>query len=146
MKIVLVSVVVGFVVFCGWLVYETGIFEAGQPENRPCILLQQTTTAEGGGNKNADAVRNQTLEAAEFTSFGADHAPAKSVILGSTDPKSNFMFKLELSSKGAAIRSAVFSRFKDRDYKDPQPLVILSPVKLADGTEILSMANKGFQN
>jgi len=146
MKIVLVSVVVGFVVFCGWLVYETGIFEAGQPENRPCILLQQTTTAEGGGNKNADAVRNQTLEAAEFTSFGADHAPAKSVILGSTDPKSNFMFKLELSSKGAAIRSAVFSRFDDRDYKDPQPLVILSPVKLADGTEILSMANKGFQN
>jgi len=146
MKIVLVSILVGFVVFCGWLVYETGIFEAGQPESRPCILLQQTTSAGGGGNKNADTVRNQTLEAADLTGFGADHAPARSVTLGSSDPKSNFMLLVELSSKGAAIRSAVFSRFDDRDYKDPQPLVILSPVKLADGTEILSMANKGFQN
>jgi YidC/Oxa1 family membrane protein insertase len=144
MKIVLVSIVVGFVVFCGWLVYETGIFEASQPESRPCILLQQTTTAGGGGNKNADTVRNQTLEAAEFTGFGADHAPARSVTLGSSDPKSDFMLLLELSSQGAAIRSAVFSRFDDRDPNEPQPLEILSPVQLYDGSEVLSMANKEF--
>jgi len=47
---------------------------------------------------------------------------------------------LELSSKGAAIEKATFSEFDDRDYKNPQPLVILSPVS----GSALSMANKEF--
>ena len=140
MKIVLVSIVVGFVVFCGWLVYETGIFEAGQPESRPCILLQQTTATGGGGSTNADTVRNQTLEAADVVRLWASDAQAKTVSLGSIDPKSGFKFQFELSSKGAAIKKATLSEFDDRDYKNPQPLVILSPVD----SEILSMANKEF--
>jgi YidC/Oxa1 family membrane protein insertase len=47
---------------------------------------------------------------------------------------------LELSSKGAAIAKATLSEFDDRDYKNPQPLVILLPV----GGQVLSMANKEF--
>jgi len=149
MKIVLVSIVVGFVVFCGWLVGESGLDSHLRGNDKgiakqPCILLQQATAAGGEGNKNADTVRNQTLEAAEFTGFGADHAPARNVTLGSSNPNSDFMLLAELSSKGAAIRSAVFSRFKDRDPNEPQPLEILSPVQLYDGSEVLSMANKEF--
>ena len=125
MKIVLVLVVVGFVVFCGWLVLESGLFETGRPERGPCILLQQTTATEGEESANTATASKETLEAADLTGFGADNARATSVTLGSTDPKSNFMLRLELSSQGAAIRKAVFSRFDDRDYKDPQPLVIL---------------------
>jgi len=138
MKIVLVSIVVGFVVFCGWLVYEAGIFEAGQPESRSCILLQQTTATGGRGSTNADTVRNQTLEAADAVRLWASDAQAKTVSLGSVDPKSGFKAQFELSSKGAAIKKATLSEFDDRDYKAPQPLVILSPVD----SEILSMANK----
>ena len=74
--------------------------------------------------------------------FSADSAPAKSVVLGSVDPNSGFKFQLELSSKGAAVRKATLSEFDDRDYKDPQPLMILSPVPRADGSEILAMANR----
>jgi YidC/Oxa1 family membrane protein insertase len=84
------------------------------------------------------------LKAAEIIQLGATNAPAKSVSLGSTDPKSGFKFELELTSKGAAINKAAFSEFDDRDYKNPRPLVILSPVKLPDGSEVLSMANKEF--
>ena len=54
------------------------------------------------------------------------------------------MFELELSSQGAAIRKAVFSRFDDRDPKEPMPLEILTPVKLYNGSEVLSMANTSF--
>jgi len=54
------------------------------------------------------------------------------------------MLLVELSSKGAAIRKAVFSQFDDRDPNNPQPLQILSPVKLYDGSEVLSMANTSF--
>jgi len=142
-KIVLTLVVVCFCFFCGWLVVESGIFKAGCSAGGPCILLGQT-----GGNAwgaaNVPAVKNAQLQAVDFTAFSADNAPARSITLGSIDPRSGFKFQLELSSKGASISKATFSEFDDRDYKDPQPLVILSPVRRADGREILSIANTDF--
>jgi YidC/Oxa1 family membrane protein insertase len=90
------------------------------------------------------ATEPPAFKAAEIIQLGATNAPAKNVILGSTDPKSSFKFKLELTSKGAAINKAALSEFNDRDYKNPRPLVILSPVKLPDDSEVLSMANKEF--
>jgi len=76
---------------------------------------------------------------ADLTATGG---PVKSVTLGSVDPRSGFKFQCQLSSIGAALKKAAFSEFDDRDYKDPQPLVILSPVKMPDGGEISSMASK----
>ncbi len=144
MRIVLYLIVVGFLAFCGWLVVQTGFFNGSQAagESR-CILLQQTTA------KTADIVKvpaggGARLEAADFTTFRADNAPARNVTLGSLDPESGFKYQLELSSKGGAIEKAALSEFDDRDYKDPQPLVILSPVSRADGSKILSMANADF--
>jgi len=149
MRVILTLIVVGFVVFCGWLVVESGLdcHFCGNDKGatgQPCILLQNTTGNEKTGAANAPASRNERLEAAEAITFGVDHARVKSVTLGSTDPKSGFNFQLELSSKGAAIRKATFSGFDDRDYKNPQPLVIISPVQERDGSEVLSMASKGF--
>jgi hypothetical protein len=143
-RIVLVLIVVGFVVFCGWLVLDSGLCETCRSEIGPCVLLQQTTITEGEEGAKAAPAKKETLEAADSVGFGADHAPARSVTLGSTDPKSDYMFELELSSQGAAIRKAVFSRFDDRDPKEPMPLEILTPVKLYNGSEVLSMANTSF--
>jgi YidC/Oxa1 family membrane protein insertase len=84
------------------------------------------------------------MQAAEVATFGADNAPAKEVVLGSIERESGFKFQLELSTKGAAIRKAIFSEFDDRDFENPAPLEILSPVLLPDGGEILSMANREF--
>jgi len=94
--------------------------------------------------EETNAPEPPALKASETIQLGATDAPAKIVSLGSTDPNSGFKFKLELTSKGAAISKAAFSKFNDRDYKNPKPLVILSPVKLPDGSEVLSMANKEF--
>jgi len=143
-RIVLTLIVVGFVVFCGWLVIESGVCESCGSERGPCILLQQTTAPEGQESIKETGEMKETLAAADPVSFGAEHAPASRVTLGSADPKSDYMFELEVSSQGAAIRKAVFSRFNDRDPNEPKPLEILSPVKLRDGSEILSMANTGF--
>ena len=142
MKISLTLIIAVFVIFCGALVVESGLFEAGRDSGQPLVLLQQTTGSENSGTANAAAEENAQLQAADFTTFTADNAPAKTVVIGSTNPQSGFKFQLELSSKGAAVRKATFSEFDDRDYKDPQPLAILSPVKLTDGSEILTMANK----
>ena len=145
MKNILTLIIIGFVCFCGWLVAQSGLFENSQTRGQTyCILLQQRASESKSGTAKTPAEENERLEAANFTTFGADNAPVRSVTLGSIDPKSGFKFQLELNSKGAAVIKATFSEYNDRDYKDPQPLVILSPVKLADGGEILSMANKGF--
>jgi YidC/Oxa1 family membrane protein insertase len=90
------------------------------------------------------APESPVLKAAGTIQLGATNAPAKNVTLGSTDPRSGFKFELELTSKGAAINKAALSEFKDRDYKNPRPLVILSPVRLPGDGEVLSMANKEF--
>ncbi len=169
-KIVLVLVVVSFVVFCGWLVAESGLGSRFRGNDKgtagqSCILLQKTMADEKGEPRpsegrdetaGAPAGKNERLEAADSLTFEAVGGPPRTVTLGAADPETEdpdigFKFQLELSSKGAAIRKATFSNgndngFDDRDYKDPQPLVILSPVRQVDGSEILSMANKGFQN
>ena len=159
MKAILALIVVGFCFFCGILVFECGLFDSSHTVGKSCILLQQTTVDERAVAATASVEERAQLKVADFTSFGADSAAAKTVILGASNPKTEnadtgFKFQLELSSKGAAIRKATFSNgpdnrgeatgFDDRDYKDPQPLVILSPVRRADGSEILSMANADF--
>ncbi len=106
------------------------LFDAGN-----VIIAAEETAPEAPALKAAETIPIQ---------LGATNSPAKSVSLGSTDPKSGFKFKLELTSKGAAIDKAFLSEFNNTDYKNPQPLVILSPAKLPDGSEVLSMANKEF--
>jgi YidC/Oxa1 family membrane protein insertase len=144
MKNILALILIVFICFCGVLVVESGLFDNSYTAKKPCIMLGQMAVNQGREPANAAAIANKHLEAADFTALGADNAPASSVTLGSTDPKSGFKFELELTSKGAAIDKAVFSEFDDRDYKNPQPLVILSPVHQADSREILSMANEDF--
>jgi len=144
MKSILGLILIGFVVFCGVLVFESGLFDAGHTVGRSCILLQQTTADESQRALDVPASGEEHLEAADFGSFQADNAEARSFTLGSVDPESGFRFQLELSSQGAGIRRAIFSEFDDRDYKDPQPLVILSPVQTLNGNEVLSMANTNF--
>jgi YidC/Oxa1 family membrane protein insertase len=135
MKIVLRLILVGFLIFCGVLVLCSGI-SPSFCESR-CILLRQTEGSEPDSIADAPAPEDRPSEAAESLALTANGAEERMVELGSADPKSGFKLLLELSSTGAAISRATFSEFDDRDYKDPQPLVILSPV---DG--VLSLANK----
>jgi len=144
MRIALTLVVVGFCLFCGWLVVESGLFECSLPNSGPCILLQSSTGDKNSSDANVPAEEPSQIGADDSVTFSAVGAPAKNVTLGSVDPNSGFNFQLELSSKGAAIRKATFSGFDDRDYKNPQPLVILSPVRLPNDDEILSMSLTNF--
>ncbi len=144
MRYLVFFIVICFFVFCGWLVVESGVFETDQSAGQACILLQKTMPDEKPEGQKAPAESKDYLQMSAVTTFGAYGGNAEAVSLGSIVPASGFMYELELSTKGAAIRKATFSGFDDRDYKNPQPLVILSPVEQANGDEILSMANKEF--
>lgn len=139
-KTVLATVVTAFCLFCGILVIKSGIFEARSSDCRPCILLQSTTGGVQARPEKAEEQKPQ-LQSAEPVEFTAANAPAKKLQLGSTDPNSGFKFLLELTSKGAAIEQALLSEFDNRDPQNPQPLVLLSAVRLAGNRQLSSMAN-----
>ncbi|HEC04174.1 MAG TPA: membrane protein insertase YidC [Phycisphaerales bacterium] len=143
MRTALTLVVVVYVLFCGWLVIETGIFDGALRNREGCILLQQTTASDSAPTAGDNESDGAQLQAARDVTFGADGAPAATVTIGSVDPKSGYKYALELVSRGAAIRTATFSEFDNRDHKDPQPLAIISPIQDRSG-EILSMANGSF--
>jgi len=155
----IILVVAGFCLFCGWLVVESGFFDDSSQTGPGVILLQNVAVNEETEIPNVTVSDSEPSEAVDSVTFGADNSPAKTVILGATDPNTEnadtgFKFHLELSSKGAAIRRAIFSNgpdsrgrdsgFDDRDYKNPQPLVIISPIPERDGSEVLAMANTNF--
>ena len=135
-----------FVLFCGWLVIESRLFDGPSQPGRGPTLLQQVA---GGEEPQAEAAPKEVaepntaqLKAAPLVTFGADNAPAETVVLGSVDRKSGFEYRLELSSKGAGIRTVTFSKWDDRDYKNPKPLVVISPARQSNGQETLTMANE----
>ncbi|MFB0525398.1 MAG: hypothetical protein ACETVZ_07635, partial [Phycisphaerae bacterium] len=154
---ILALIIVGFIILCGCLVIESGLFLNLSQIGRSCTLLQQTTTNKKQDTASTPAPENEHNEykylapsstggsVSRFTrgpDFSAVGGPAKSVTLGSVDPRSGFKFQCELSSIGGAMKKATLSEFDNRDYKNPEPLEILSPVHRADGSEILAMANK----
>ncbi len=146
---ILTVIVAGFVVFCGWLVIESGIFENSTPARQGPILLQSTTPTnetitEEPENTAVPAPEPQRMEAAGSRQLGAIGGFEKTVTIGSTDPNSGYEFQLELTTKGAAIRTATLSKYDNRDYKDPQPLVLLSPVPRARGGDAMTLANRNF--
>ncbi len=144
MRIALALFVTAFVVFCGWLVVESGLFESSSRTGRGLILLQQVAGEQPqtqAAPQEAPAPTTEQPQAAASIAFGADNAPAGTVVLGSLDRESRFEYRLELSSKGAGIRTVTFSRWDDRDYKKPQPLEVISPARQGDGSEVLTMAN-----
>jgi YidC/Oxa1 family membrane protein insertase len=140
----LILVVAGFCLFCGWLVVESGLFDHSSQTGCGIILLQNIVVNEETEIPNVTESNSEQLEAVDSIKFGADNTPARTITLGSVDPRSGYKYQLELSSKGAAIRKALFSEFNDRDYKNPQPLVIISPIQEKDGGEVLAMANTNF--
>ncbi|MBN1509901.1 MAG: YidC/Oxa1 family insertase periplasmic-domain containing protein [Sedimentisphaerales bacterium] len=165
-RTVFILVIAGFCLFCGLLVAESGVLcalrsPAGTDVSpsgslsggKGCILLQQTTdvpTPAGANEPNVPAAKPAPEQKApqlqpageEFSAIGGTAADVN-IPLGSVDPASGFEYQLMLDSKGAAIRTATFSRFDDRRTEPTRPLTFLSPVNV-DGRTIRSLATTDF--
>lgn len=135
----------GFLVFCSVLVVQSGLFDNPDSDQRPFIRLSNTTEP-----KSDDKVEEAKTPTMEQVSVAEDFAPelihAKSQsyhIIGSDDKDSDFKFKLELTTTGAAIARATLSEYDDRNQEDPKPLVLLSPIETDHGN-VYSMANKNL--
>ena len=106
-------------------------------DSSPFIRLDNT--AEATGNESVP-----TPKAAEFIAVPTELVESESSddpVMGSDVKDSGYKFKLQFTRKGAAIKSATLSEYDDRDHKNPQPLVLLSPIEVGEGKEICSLAN-----
>jgi len=141
MRFFLIVFLCVFFVLCACLILESRMFCG-----KSCVLLQQTA-GQVPAERKEQAGGGVQLEAAGSVDFRAFGGPSQTVILGARnpateDPTTGFKFQLQLSTKGAAIKSVVFSNgdgkgFDNRDPKDPKPLVLLQ----ATESGVLSMAN-----
>jgi len=157
-KITTGIILTAFVFFCGVLVLDSGLFEACPERSRgegvgnqikPVVLLASEATLEEGDLPGATGIEAGDTQSwglhteGRFTSLQAVGGRPKTVTLGSVDPASGFKFQVELSSKGAAVRTATLSEYNDRHPGEGR-FVLLSPVSRRDGSETLSMANGDF--
>jgi len=140
--------VVVFCLFCAALVVESGVLGGLWQVCGPCVLLQkaegEAAGVPGDGNDVVAEKEAAKIAAGDYPDFDAVGGPQKDLVLGSTDPESGYKYRLEMTSRGAAIRRAVFSEFDNRDPDDPQPLKIISEMPLGE-EEVLSMSLADFR-
>jgi YidC/Oxa1 family membrane protein insertase len=145
----------GFVLFCGVLVFRSGLFQKSTGDN---FILLAKESANEDATASLNSIDKKTEAAPQdsqplYWAIGDD--PNDKLFIGAKDPNTEdpdkgFRLQLHLSNYGASIKKAVFScgegrGFNDRNPKGAKPLVLLAPVKLADGSEVFSMANQTFE-
>ncbi len=118
-----------FIVFCGGFVTV-----AGQEPNN---YLAPSSTTRLSSPKSGGSALYFTKAPEQLNAVGG---PQKNLTLGSLDPNTGYKFQLILSSEGAAIEKATLSEFDDRNFKNPQPLALLSPVSFGKDRRLLTMA------
>jgi len=145
MKNALIGFLIIFVIFCGFLVTESGLFEhAGWCPAKGCIRLASEMP---GDNlpQGLLGVTGDKEQGYDFSKLTAKNAKAESKTLGSVFKDTGYKFEVELTSKGAGVSRVVLSEYDNRDYKDPQPLVLLSGVEAGADRTIFSLANGNFE-
>ena len=107
MRAFLTLSLIGYLVLCGWLVADSGLFTTCDLPNG-CILLQQTPGApETDSAASEPSESTATIEAAVPAGLHATGGTQQSLTLGSTIPEDRFKFRLDLNAKGAAIEKAI---------------------------------------
>ena len=161
-KAVLISFVVAFVGLCGLLVVDSGLFKHDCARHTAGVipLTSQTTISADSTGEKTDAKETETDPTDkskesnsdfDFSKLRAIHAAHnESIVMGSlypeverTDDENKFKFMVELTSKGAAIKTVTLSEFDDRDPDDPQPLELIAPTD-PGGRLKYSLANTSF--
>ena len=162
-RTIYIAVLIGFCVFCGGLVVESGFFRGqqsppgaadgarSQADRQGVILLRQTTEAEPPSQPvepnrpagdDAPAPQLVPVVGQDYIAVGGTAVDVH-IPIGSADPASGFKYRLMLTSKGAAIRAATLSQYYERESKPPEPLTFLSPVEV-DSDTVLSLATTGL--
>ncbi|MEN8128030.1 MAG: YidC/Oxa1 family insertase periplasmic-domain containing protein [Planctomycetota bacterium] len=154
MKTAGIVVLSAFCLLCGWLVVDAVVHhpqQAKQLLGRVVPLageLDETETpAPTPAEPAAEVITNAPVVYPQLT---ATSTAEQTVTLGAVydevkrfDDDSQYKFQVELTSRGAAVKTLSLSEFKDRDTEHPMPLALLSPLGI--NKDIYSLANTALK-
>lgn len=150
-KTVVVFVVVSFVVLCGLLAVDA---LRSKKTDLPLLaaeaLPQEVAATVDAVMVPAEPVLGRSAAAQAVPELAAVNRAETTVTLGATypdidrtDDPGRYKFKVELTSAGAAVKTAWLSEFDNRDLKALAPLPLLSP--LDGGRAVYSLANTALR-
>ncbi len=133
-KKILTVVLSVYVAACALFIYNSGLFKQSSAIAQSGIFslavkadINDSPASEKQAATIQPAVSDIPTAAAQFSVVSAE--PTKTV-LGSVETKAqgnDFLLKLELTSKGAAITTASLRDYDNRDAKNPEPMKIIYP-------------------
>ena len=153
-----IAVLSVFLLFCGWLIVDAVVHHPQQTRQLlgkvvplAAELDETEAIAEVPVEIPAQPVAEViTAASVVYPQLSATNANKKIITLGAvydeierTSDESKYKFQVELTSKGAAVKTLTLSEFKDRNTQDPAPLVLLSP--LGNAENIYSLANTALK-
>jgi YidC/Oxa1 family membrane protein insertase len=148
-----------FVSFCVWQIYQAGVCRSGACRIRPTLTAlaaalpadseplpaAQSSEAKPDDTAPADARTQEPL--VSLDNLSAVSGPEQTVLLGAlydtcrrTNDPDKYKFQIELTTRGAAVKTVRLAEFDDRSQDNPQPFVLLRPIS-ADGRFIYTLAN-----
>lgn len=149
-----------FVGFCGIQVYKARFCSSGSCTANSrltplaAVLPADSTAAQpdlAEDSSDSEPAPQMPQEAEEpavsFENLSAVSGPEQTVLLGAlretcqrTDDPSVYKFQIELTSRGAAVKTVTLSEFDDRNPDNPQPFVLLKPILSEEGA-VCTLAN-----
>lgn len=164
------TLTVVFVGFCTLQVYKAGFWFAGRcnlqnPITPLAAAVQPQSDVKPAASSEQTADTPQTPAEPEeppvsFENLSALSGPEQTVTLGAlydvcrrtTDP-SQYKFQIELTTRGAAVKTVTLSEFDDRNKDNPKPFVLLKPIDAGErpiytlaNTSLSLTGNKGSSN
>ncbi|MHC5000778.1 MAG: YidC/Oxa1 family insertase periplasmic-domain containing protein, partial [Planctomycetota bacterium] len=154
MKTAGIAVLSVFLLFCGWLIVDAVFHHPQQTKallGKVVPLAAELDETEPPVEVAAEPVAEViTTAPVVYPQLSATSAKGKTVTLGAvyeeierSDDESNYKFLVELTSKGAAVKTLMLSEFKDRNTEAPAPLALLTP--LGTNKDIYSLANTALK-
>ncbi|MCK5000088.1 MAG: YidC/Oxa1 family insertase periplasmic-domain containing protein, partial [Anaerohalosphaera sp.] len=133
-----------FLLLCAFLVMQSGLFDCSEvcPKGLLTSLTAETETDAPQPQPEAKPEPVIIRSAPILPPLTAIDSPSETVTLGSSEPESEYKFAIELTTKGAAIKKAIFSEYDNRNHKDPQQLQVLSPIEVPSPSNPQKMVGK----
>lgn len=153
-------IVAGFLTLCGWVLVDA-VRNGKNPQVEPlaAAAVSDTSTAlpadapaePPAGDTAEQPAIEPTPKTPKEINVAAISGPERTVTLGAVYPEaiqrtndpSKYKFQIELTTLGAAIRTATLSEFDNRDPDNRQPLALLSP--LGNDRPVYSLANTALR-
>ena len=155
MKTTFVACLILFCGFCGWLIVDAVVHhpqQAKQLVSRMVPLASELNELDAAPAAVPAETPTETISnaPAKYPQLSAPRGSEETVTLGAVydeierfDDESKYKFQAEFTSKAAAVKTLVLSEFKDRNTKDPAPLVLLAP--LGKDQDMYSLANTSLK-